>query len=99
MVVALVVKFLLEFVVSQVGRQIVILSPAVEAAADLFDSELSRVVFVEALANATAQEEAQAGYEVVAVDAAPAADFKVIHPQFLFADPQFCFNADFRSPI
>ena len=68
------------------------LQPGADAATDLFDSQSPGVVFVEALTDAAAQQEAETGEVVVSVDAPPAANFEVIHAQFFFADAKLRFD-------
>jgi hypothetical protein len=92
LVVALLVEFLLELFVAEWWWQVVVLEPGVEAAADLFDSQLLSVAGVEVLADAAAEEEAQAGHKIMSVDAVPAADLEVIEAEFFFGESEAGFN-------
>ncbi len=59
LIVALIVQFLFKLRITQGLRQVVVLQPGIEAASNLFNCQLPRVVFVQSLTNATAQQETQ----------------------------------------
>lgn len=54
LVIALVIEFLLELFITQRLWQIVTLQPRIQAASHLFDGQLSRVVLIQSLPDATA---------------------------------------------
>ena len=92
LIVALGVKFLLKFFITQRLWQVMVAQPGVDTAADLFHRQPSGVVFVEFLANAAAQQETQTGDIIVSMDASPAANFEVIQTEFLFAEAKLGFD-------
>jgi hypothetical protein len=92
LVIVLLVEFLLELFVAEWRWQVVVLEPGVEAAADLLDGQLLSVAGVEVLADAAAEEEAQAGHKIMSVDAVPAADLEVIEAEFFFGESEAGFN-------
>lgn len=85
-------KFLLEFFIPNLWRQVAVLQPTVNTSANLFHSQLPLARFVETQTDAAAKQEAQPCHEVVSMDATPPTDFKMIHAEFFFADSEFCFN-------
>ena len=92
LMIVLSIEFFLEFVVPNFWRQVAVLQPAINAAANLFDSQLPVAIFVQAETDAAAEQEAQPCDEIMPMDASPPADFKMIHAEFFFADTEFRFN-------
>ena len=92
LVVALLVEVLLELFVAEWRRQVVVLEPGVEAAADLLDGQLLSATGVEVLADAAAEEEAQAGDGIMSVNAVPAADLEVVESEFFFGESEAGFD-------
>ena len=92
LVVVLLVKFLLALLVAEWRRQVVVLEPGVQAAADLLDGQLLSVAGIEVLADAAADKEAQAGDIIMSVDAVPAADLEMIEAEFFFGESEAGFN-------
>ena len=92
LVVVLLVEVLWELFVAEWWGQVVVWEPGVEAASDLLDGQLLSATGVEVLADAAAEEEAQAGHKVMSVDAVPAADLEVVEAEFFLGESKAGFN-------
>ena len=86
------IEFPLKFLVSKFWRQVVVLQPTVDGAANLFHCQSPLGRFVEFETDAATKKKAQARHEVMPMDTSPPADFKMIHAEFFFAHSELRFN-------